>query len=222
MGITLLTAMEANVRNDLKDIDATNYLFTTAELDRHIQHAVNDYQRILPVVGSMVIVVASSASLGPSTPITLRQILTPPAGYLWTLRVEYPIDQDPPMYRVFREEIPDMGSLFFPVGDAPRVGDNMKIWYAQIHTLSAGASTILIEHEELIALGAVAYAAQAGTRYAIGRLNASGWTPKGMQAFATERLAPYQAWLDQLRDAYSTGGVPFVQWGDYPYDWVRN
>src|ERR1019366_1247200 len=128
--------METNVRNDLKDIDATNYLWTSVEIDRHLQHAVNDYQRVLPLIAQMTIVVASSTSQGPSSPITLRPVLTPPAGSLWTLRVEYPIDQGPPMYRVFREEIPDMGSLYFPVWDPPMVGDNMGIWYAKMHTLT--------------------------------------------------------------------------------------
>lgn len=221
MGTTLLVAMETNVRNDLKDLDSSNYLWATSELDRHIAHAVADYQRILPLIASTDITVASSASAGPSTPITLRQVITPPAGYLWTLRVEYPIDQDPPMYRVFREEVPDGGSLFFPVGDPPVVGDKMRIWYAKTHTLSAGASTILQEHEELIALGAVAYAASSGTRYAVGRLNASGWTPKGMAAFAGDRQKAYAIWLDDLRSSYSASGSPMPQWGDWPSDWSR-
>ena len=221
MGITLLPAMETNVRNDLKDLDATNYLWATSEIDRHIAHAVNDYQRVMPLVASTDVTVVSSASAGPSTPITLRQVITPPAGYLWAMRVEYPIDQDPPMYRVFREEVPDGGSLYFPVGDPPNVGDLMRIWYAKVHTLSGAASTILTEHEELIAMGAVAYAASSGTRYAVGRLNASGWTPRGMAAFSLDRMKAYKEWLANLVDDYSTSGVPFPQWGDFPSDWNK-
>ena len=125
------------------------------------------------------------------------------------------------MYRVFREEVPDMGSLYFPVGDPPRVGDNMGIWYAKTHTLSTTVSTILIEHEELIVLGAVSYAASSGTRYAVGRLNASGWTPRGMAAFAADRLKSYQAWLDLLKADYSASGVPMPQWGDFASDWNK-
>jgi hypothetical protein len=87
--------------------------------------------------------------------------------------------------------------------------------------LSAGTSTILQEHEELIALGAVAYAAEAGTRYAVGRLNASLWTPKGMQAFGVTKMGEYKAWLEQLRASYGTSGTPMVQWGQWPWDWNR-
>jgi hypothetical protein len=222
MGITLLPGMETNARNDLKDLDSTNYLWTTAELDRHIQHAVNDYQRIVPLMNTLVWVVVSSASQGPTTPITSRQAITPlPTGYLWTIRVEYPIDQEPPQYLMFREEIADMGSLYFPIAQPPVVGQNMKIWYAQAHTLSAATSTILTEHEEVISLGAVAYAAQAATRYAQHRLNASAWTPKGIQAFANERMLEYLTWLDNLRAAYSSGAVPFIQWGQFPWDWTQ-
>ncbi len=222
MGITLLPGMETNARNDLKDLDSSNYLWATSELDRHIQHAVNDYQRIVPLVNDTVITVANTSSSGPTTPISTRQVINPlPAGYLWTMRVEYPIDQDPPMYLVFREEIPDMGSLYFPVGNPPNVGDSMKIWYAQMHTLNGTTSTILTEHEEIISLGAVAYAAQAATRYAQNRLNASVWTPRGIAAFATARMAEYKAMLEDLRSSYGTAGVPFVQWGDYPFDWTQ-
>jgi hypothetical protein len=221
MGVTLLTAMETNVRTDLKDLDASAYLWTTAEIDRHIAHAVNDYQRLIPAVGSLVLVVESSASAGPTTPITTRQVVPHGGDYLWTLRVEYPIDQDPPTYVVFREELPDAGSLYFPVGDPPNVGDNLRIWYAKAHVLTTAESTILTEHEELIALGAVAYAATAATRYAVGRLNASAWTPRGLQLFAQERMAAYQGWLGELKASYSASGLPMPQWGDYPSNWIQ-
>ncbi len=221
MGITLLPGMETNVRTDLKDLDPSSYLWQTSEIDRHLQHAVNDYQRIAPLVASTVIVVVASTSAGPSSPITTRQVLSPlPSGYLWTLRVEYPIDQEPPMYRVFREELPDQGSLFFPVGDPPTAGDTMKIWYAKAHTLNGVTSTILTEHEELIVLGAVAYAAQAATRYAQNRLNASSWTPRGIAEFARDRMAAYRAWLAELVATSSNSGAPFVQWGEFPWDWT--
>jgi hypothetical protein len=217
----LLGGYETNARNDLKDLDASNYLWQTTELDRHIQHAVDDYQRILPLIRSLVLVVESQSSPGPNSPITTRQVFTPPAGYLWAWRVEYPIDQLPPMYRVFREEWPTAGSLFFPQGNPPNAGDSLKVWYAMAHTLSATQSTILQEHEELISLGAVAYAADAATRYAIGRLNASLWTPRGMQAFANLKKQEYNGWLERLRASYGTSGVPWVQWGQWAWDWNR-
>ncbi len=221
MGNVLLVAMETQVRQDLKDLDASAYLWTTAEVDRHIQHAVNDYQRVLPLMASTAIVVASSTGQGATSPITTRQVLTLPAGYLWTLRVEYPIDQAPPAYLMFREEIADAGSLYFPVAQAPRVGDNMKIWYAKTHTLSSGVSTILIEHEELITLGAVAWAASSATRYAVGRLNASMWTPKGLAEFAQDRMAAYKLWLTRLEMDYAGSGLPMPQWGQFPSDWSK-
>jgi hypothetical protein len=217
----LLAGYETNARNDLKDLDSSNYLWQTSELDRHIAHAVDDYQRILPLIGSTVFAVASSSSPGPSSPITTRQTFTPPAGYLWSLRVEYPIDQLPPMYRVFREEWPTAGSLYFPQGDPPTVGDNMKVWYAMAHTVNNSTSTILQEHEEVISLGAVAYAVDAATRYAVGRLNASLWTPRGLQAFATLKKQEYNAWLERLRASYGTSGAPWVQWGQWAWDWNR-
>jgi hypothetical protein len=225
LGSVLLAAMETQVRTDLKDLDSSAYLWTTVELDRHIQHAVNDYQRVMPLVGAVVIAVVASTTVGSSVPITTRQTVADPVthllpgGYLWALRIEYPIDQEPPVYLIFREEVPDMGTYYFPGIQPPNVGDNMRVWHGKTHTLSTTVSTILIEHEELIGLGATAWATQAAARYAQGRLNASAWTPKGMQAFATERMAAYKLWLSELEESYAPSGLPIPQWGDFPSDW---
>ncbi len=216
MGVTLLPGFEANVRSDLKDLDPTAYLWTTAEIDRHIQHAVNDYQKIYPLLGAATITVVADASGN-----TRRQSVgTPlPAGYLWTARVEYPIDDDPPSYRAFREELIDQGTLYLPTGDPPRAGDLLKAWYAKAHTLDASTSTLPTEHEEVITLGAVAYAAQAAARYSASRLNASAWTPRGMAEFAADRMATYLAVLEALRASYSTAGAPQPRWGQVERGW---
>ena len=218
MGITLLTAMTANLRDDLKDLDATSYLWTDAELQRHLQHAVNDYQRVYPLLASATIVIVAD-----SNGLTRRQSVGSPlpTGYLWTERVEYPIDNDPPAYLTFREELPDQGSLYLPTGDQPLAGDSLKVWYASQHTLSASTSTIMTEHEEVITLGGVAYAAQAATRYAQHRLNASYWTPKGISDFAVEKMAEYKIALSQVAASYSSPGVPNPQWGQVDREWYR-
>lgn len=218
MGVTLLPGFEANVRDDLKDLDPSNYLWTTAELDRHIQHAVNDYQKIYPLLGEVSIVV-----LADSNGNTRRQSVGSPLpnGYLWTMRVEYPIDDDPPSYLPFREELIDQGTLYLPTGDPPAAGDQLKVWYAKTHTLDVSTSTLPTEHEEVITLGAVAYAAQAATRYSASRLNASAWTPRGLADFAADRMAAYLSVLETLRASYSSAGAPNPQWGQVERDWFK-
>lgn len=218
MGITLLAAMTTNARNDLKDLDSSNYLWADSELQRHIQHAVNDYQKILPLLADVTITVVADGNGA-----TRRQSVGSPlpTGYLWTERVEYPIDNDPPAYLVFREELVDQGTLYFPAGDPPAAGDSLKVWYAGVHTLSNSTSTLPTEHEEIISLGAVAYAAQAAERYSAGRLNASAWTPKGMQDFADKAMADYLAVLTALRSSYGSAGVPRPQWGQVDQEWYR-
>src|SRR5579884_4312611 len=125
--------MTANVRNDLKDLDSSKYLWVDTELQRHIQHAVNDYQKVVPLLATTTITVVTSPSGS-----TRRQVVGAPlpTGYLWTERVEYPVDNDPPAYLAFREELPDQGGLYFPAGDPPAAGDPLKIWYAMTHTLN--------------------------------------------------------------------------------------
>jgi len=218
VGVTLLAAMTTNVRNDLKDLDSTSYLWQDTELQRHIQHAVNDYQKILPLLADVTITVAADSNQN-----TRRQSVGSPlpTGYLWTERVEYPIDNDPPAYLVFREEIADQGTLYFPTGDPPAAGDSLKVWYASVHTLSNATSTIPTEHEEIVTLGAVAYAAQAAERYSAGRLNASAWTPQGMKDFADKAMADYLAVLAALRSSYGSAGVPQPQWGQVDQEWYR-
>lgn len=215
MGVTLLAGYENNARNDLKDLDATNYLWTTAELDRHIAHAVNDVSRIAPQLLAVTQTVVANGQ-----GFTYRQQVSPlPSAYLYTIRVEYPIDNNPPAYLSFWEEIPGGGSLYLPVGDPPTVGDSIKFWVAEAHAVTSVASSIPTEIEELVSLGVVAYAAQAASRYAQNRLNASYWTPRGIQGFATERMAEYVKRLDELRGQMEWLGRGMVQWGDVPDDW---
>jgi|GEM_PF-2331655 len=218
MGSTLLAAMETNVRNDLKDLDSTAYLWATTEIDRHIAHAVADFQRIAPVVSNVTITVLADANNN-----TRRQSVGSPlpTGYLYAMRAEYPIDHDPPQYLIFREEIPEGGSLYFSTGDPPLAADPLKIWYASGHTLSNATSTIPQEHEELIVLGAVAYAARSSTRYTAARLNATGWTPRGLAAFATEQMKEYVRELERVRADLATAGLPVPQWGQVASDWWK-
>lgn len=213
MGVTLLAGYESNLRTDLKDLDSTNYLWQTTELDRHIAHAVNDYTRVSPVMSAVSQAVTAVGTF------TYRQQITLPASYLFCIRVEYPIDNNPPAYLSFWEEVAGGGSIYMPVGDPPKVGDQIKFWCASAHSVTNVASTIPTEHEELITLGGVAYAAQAAARYAQNRLNASYWTPRGIQLYATERMAEYVKRLDELRAQMEWVGRGMVQWGDVPDDW---
>lgn len=224
MGTTFLAGYETNLRNDLKDLDSTNYLWATSELDRHIAHAVNDYTRVNPQVLSQTQTVVADANGN-----TWRQQISPiPSGYIFAVRVEYPIDNEGqssaspgpyPSYLKFWEEIVGQGSLYLPVGDPPTAGDSIKVWYAAVHSVTSGSSTIPTEHEELITLGASAYAATAAARYAQNRLNASYWTPRGIQQFATEVMASYKTELENLKASYEFLGRGMVQWGDVPDDW---
>jgi hypothetical protein len=133
--------------------------------------------------------------------------------------VEFPIDHNPPAYLSFWEELPGQGSLYLPVGDPPIAGQSIKLWLALAHAVTNVSSTVATEHEELIGLGAVAYAAQAAARYAQNRLNASYWTPRGILAFAQERMAEYTKRLDELRAQMEWVGRGMVRWGDVPDDW---
>lgn len=206
----MLTDMETNVRSDLKDLDASAYLWTTAELDRHIQHAVNDYQAICPrQLTTLLVAVADGRGA------TRRQSLSPrPSGYLWALGVEYPVDGDPAGWPRFREDPPGSGTLDLCGPGQPAAGEDLRIWYAAVHQLDNAASTIPPEHEEIIGRGAVAYAALAAARYTATRLNASSGTSRQLAAFARERMLPYRDELARLRATTANGGLAIPAWRD--------
>ncbi|MBX6772353.1 MAG: hypothetical protein IRY83_11550 [Chloroflexi bacterium] len=212
MGVTLLTQFAQNVRTDLKDLDPASQLWSDAELVRHIQHALDDYQAILPLSAAVTLTAAAAPDGS-----TRRQVLNPrPDGYLWTERVELAAPdgtpREPRRGIAFREEPAGQGVLYLGGDALPSAGDLLLVWYAKAHTLDTSVSTVPTEHEEIIALGAVAYAARAAARYAAGRLNVSAWTPRGLADFARERMAAYLAALAALRAAYGSAGPPGPRW----------
>lgn len=208
--MTLLAGMEANVRTDLKDLDAGAYLWQTAEVDRHLAHAVSDYQRVCPRVRS-----SEWAAVADGNGSTRRQALSPlPVGYLYALRFEWPVDGDPVQYRLFLENPQGSGAVYLYGSDFPAVGESIRLWWTGAHELSNLVSTIPLEHEEVICLGAVAYAAEAAARYTATRLNASYWTPRSLAAFARERMMAYQVELARVGVSWTGGGMVRPTWAE--------
>ena len=202
-----LTTMRANVRKDLHDEDSGNYRWTDAVLNRHIDRAVKEYQVARPRSGTAT--VAATASR--------RYDLSAQSGYLWCERVEYPIDDDPPKYLEFREE--GGGSVYLLCDEAPVAGQNIKFWYARAHTLEGSSSTIPVEDEELVALGAAAHAAIEWANYAVGRINVGERTAEQYKSWGEAGLAEFRSRLESLclQQAFSS---PYTtHWGAVPKTW---
>jgi hypothetical protein len=181
-----LTEMRAIVRRDLHDEDASNYRWTSDELDRHIAHTVKDFSEAIPNEQKAVkATTAGSREIDIST-ITDRVMVE---------AVEYPADKFPRRFQRFAlwgntltlldEEIPD--------------GSDAYIYYGKLHTLDVSGSTIPAKHEDLIVIGAGGYAAVEWAVYATNRVNVGGtMTPEEFLTWGREKLAYFRAELRRL------------------------
>lgn len=201
-----LATMRGNVQDDLKDTG--NSRWTDDEIDRAIERAVSEYSRANPVVSYDDVALTAT---GDAT--DRRYDLSANTGYLWCESVEYPIDDDDgPVFVLFREERATKKVYVLP-GPSLTEGEDVRFWYAKSRTLGV-SSDIPVEDEELIALGAGAYATLAWANYAIDRIGVSGWTPRQYREWAEPRLKEFRERLDELRLRRVSGvGGPMVSWG---------
>jgi len=147
-----LNTMRTLVRRDLKDEDNANYRWQDNEIDRAIQRAVAELSRYAPrEMKSTIATVDGSREVDISS-LTDRVLVD---------RLEFPVAKTPRSFQrfdVFQETI----TL---IGDAEGDGTNCYIYWGKVHTLDGSTSTIPSYLEDVLALGAAAYAVLAQTQY---------------------------------------------------------
>jgi hypothetical protein len=84
-------------------------------------------------------------------------------------RIEFPISNEPHTFTRFEVYLNTL-TFLETEGD----GTNCNVYWTKVHTLDATTSTIPTRHEDLVALGASAYAALAQSQYATNRANYGG------------------------------------------------
>lgn len=200
-----LPTMRARVETDLKDMG--NTVWTDAELDRAIARAIGEYSAAAPPLARVDVAMGVSRWFD----------LSGQAGYLWCEAVEHPIDEGSfpegkggPSYRLFRED--RQARKVYVLGDTPAAGENLRFWYAKSHTLDDVGSTIPVEHEELVTVGAAGFAALQISVYSIDRLGVTGATPGRWREWAEERLQEFRSRLEALRMSRVTGIGGAVAW----------
>jgi len=159
--MTTLITMRAVVRRNLHDEDATAYLWTDNEIDRHLAHAVTEFSLALPLeTRADVATVAGGRDLD----------ITALTGRISIAAVEFPKGYLPPRYNRFGVWLDTLTLLDEAVG----TGANAAVYYGKLHTLSASASTIPACFEELVARGAGGYAALELAVFTANRVNHGG------------------------------------------------
>jgi hypothetical protein len=181
-----LADMRAVVRCDLHDEDAGNYRWTDDELSRHIARAVKDLSEWLPCEDRAI-----KATTSGSRELDISNL----SDRITVVAVEYPVDKFPKRYQRFSlwedvltilsEEVPD--------------GSNACVCYGKLHTLEASGSTIPELYEDLVAAGAVGYAAVEWAIFSVNRVNVGGnITPRQFHDWGRERLNYFRRELRRL------------------------
>ena len=175
-----LTQMRTLVRRDLHDEDSANYRWTDNELDRHIQRAAQELSLSIPL----------EAKATPTTTAGSRDLDISSLTDLISIEaVEYPVDKYPPVYVRFSLWAQ---TLILLVDGTPGGVENVNVYYGKLHTLDATSSTLPSHLEDLVATGAVAYAALEWASFATNRVNVGGedvW--RQYQAWGQERLSAF-------------------------------
>jgi hypothetical protein len=210
--MTTLADIRARVRQDLHDEDSGAYLWTDNVLDRHLAHAINDYSLDAPqeqkstlttTAGSRDISVASLTDL-----IAIE-------------RVEWPAGEFPPRFVGFSQW---QDTITLDVVSPPAGVEDVNVYWTKKHAVS-GTLTLPAEHEDLVAAGAVGYAALDRETLAINKINLGGDVWGRYAALGKERLDRFRAELRRLgrnntvrqRRMYSTDAPAVFEQGRVKY-----
>ncbi len=175
-----LPTMRTRVRRDLRDEDSANERWSDAELERHIERAVQELSLASPRESSVTLQTqAGSRELDVST-VTERVTID---------AVEYPAGEYPPSYA---QHSLWGDTLTLLVERLPGAGEDVVLNYSRLHTLDTTSSTLPEALEEVVATGAAAYAALEWSSYATNRVNVGGAdTWRNYHTWAQERLAVF-------------------------------
>ena len=181
-----LSDMRAIVRRDLHDEDAGNYRWTDDELNQHIARAVKEFSEYIPYEQK-----ATKATTSGSRELDISTV----TDRIMVEAVEYPVDKFPKRYQPFSL----WGDTLNLLGDEVPDGSNAYIYYAKLHTLDAGSSTIPARLEDLIAIGACGYAAVEWAVYTVNRVNVGGTTTPGeFLGWGNQKLRYFRQELKRL------------------------
>lgn len=172
-----LSEVRTRLRKDLHDDDSSRW--SDADLDRHIDHALRELSLSVPLECKATLTTSASRDLSLSS---LSDLVAVEA-------VEYPVGNYPPSYNRFSIW---GGIITLLTETVPYAGEDVAIYYGKLHTLDASSSTLPAKLEDLLALGAAAYAAIEWASYATNRVNVGGqeaW--RNYLVWGQDRLAAF-------------------------------
>ena len=208
---------EIRDRVELLLVDTANAIYPAALIDEAIRLALDQYNLVNPLGAETVITLP-----GDGREIALEAL----SGLLYVVEVWWPYDTStasetwPPNkvqgFRLWWDDARPVLFLDIPDGAQPRMGDELRIWYARRQTIenldSATITSLRGDHESLIVLGAAGHAAMSraadlieisGTDlYQVGVL--ATWGNKKLREYAQE-LARLQRQTSRQGPAWGSG-----------------
>jgi len=197
-----LSTMRVLVRRDLKDEDSSNYRWQDNEIERAIGRAVAELSRYVPrEMKSTIATVASSRNIDIST-LTDRVSVD---------RVEFPVGDTPRSFQRFSV----YSDIITLIGDVEGDGTNCYIYWGKVHTLDVSTSTIPTYLDDVLALGAAAYAVLSHTQY---RTDTAGFggerADTDYQSWGTVMLKEFKAQLKRFGRGHKLKISQFYQGDD--------
>ena len=178
--------MRTLVRRDLKDEDDSTYRWQDSEIDRAIQRAVAELSRYVPREMKSVVATASGSRDIDIAALTDRVSVD---------RVEFPAGETP---RRFQRFIVYADTITL-TGDTEGDGENCCIYWGKIHTLDGSTSTIPGYLEDVLTLGAAAYAVLAQAQYRTDVAGIGGDRADGdYQSWGIARLKEFKSQLKRF------------------------
>jgi hypothetical protein len=189
------STMRTLVRRDLKDEDNSNYRWQDNEIDRAIQRAVAELSRYIPRQMKSTI-----ATIDGSREINIATL----ADRVLVDRLEFPVDQSP---RIFQRFIVYDDTITL-TGDTDGNGGNCYIYWGKVHTLDISTSTIPGYLEDVLALGAAAYAVLAQAQYRSDVAGIGGdRVDTDYQSWGAAMLEEFKAQLRRLNRKLKVGNL---------------
>lgn len=182
--MTTLTDVRTRIRKDLHDLDSAAYRWADSQLDRHIGRALDELSLAIPLEKTALV-----ATTNGSRDLSLSSL----TGLIEVEAVEYPVGGFPPAYI----ETSRWGDTITLHVDRPPAGADARVYYTARHTLDTSGTTLPGHLEDLVAMGASAYAALEQGAFTIDRLNTGEQVSREFEAWGRARLTAFTQLLHQ-------------------------
>lgn len=151
--MTTRATLRAALRQDLRDEDSANYIWTDAILNRHFAHALEEIAQRCPLVASLTVAIANPSvrriSLSGQAALTASTFLRISA-------LECPADEYPQKWIPFREE--SGPSVYVLAPDLPAAAATLRVWYAKRFTVDDSSGDMPVTLDQVAILGATHFA----------------------------------------------------------------